>query len=212
VLSPGNMNVNLMSANVTAATAGSSADLLTDLKSGYLLGANPRRQFVAQALGILPGTIATVLGFYLLVPRAQVLTGDTPAFPAPAAQQWKAVAEVFKVGIGNLHPMARQAIAIGLVVGIVLVLLEKALPKYKKYLPSATGFGLGFILPFYSPFAMFLGAVIALIVEKQKGKAAELIVPVASGLIAGESIIGVLVQAVNNFREPLIGFFAKIFG
>src|SRR5207302_1653372 len=44
VLSPGNMNVNLMSANVTAAAAASSADLLTDLKSGYLLGANPRQQ------------------------------------------------------------------------------------------------------------------------------------------------------------------------
>ena len=40
-LSPGNMNVNLMSANITAAAAGSSADLLTDLKSGYLLGAHP---------------------------------------------------------------------------------------------------------------------------------------------------------------------------
>ena len=41
VLSPGNTNVNLMSANVTAAAASSSADLLTDLKSGYLLGAHP---------------------------------------------------------------------------------------------------------------------------------------------------------------------------
>src|SRR5205085_2685621 len=40
-LSPGNMNVNLMSANITGGTAISSADLLTDLKSGYLLGANP---------------------------------------------------------------------------------------------------------------------------------------------------------------------------
>src|SRR5690606_28587910 len=38
------MNVNLMAANITAGAAGSSADLLTDLKSGYLLGANPRKQ------------------------------------------------------------------------------------------------------------------------------------------------------------------------
>jgi OPT oligopeptide transporter protein len=52
VLSPGNVNVNLMSANVTAAAAGSSADLLTDLKSGYLLGAHPRQQFLAQFAGI----------------------------------------------------------------------------------------------------------------------------------------------------------------
>jgi len=40
------------------------------LKSGYLLGANPRRQFVAQFLGIFSGTIATVIGYYLLVPDA----------------------------------------------------------------------------------------------------------------------------------------------
>jgi uncharacterized oligopeptide transporter (OPT) family protein len=46
---------------------------------------------------------------------------------------------------------------------------------------------------------MFLGAVIAWVVEKRKGKAAELIVPIASGLIAGESIVGVVVQALNNF-------------
>lgn len=46
-LSPGNMNVNLMAANITAGAAGSAADLLTDLKSGYLLGANPRKQFLA---------------------------------------------------------------------------------------------------------------------------------------------------------------------
>ena len=40
-LNPGNVNVNLMSANITASAASSSADLLTDLKSGYLLGAHP---------------------------------------------------------------------------------------------------------------------------------------------------------------------------
>jgi OPT oligopeptide transporter protein len=44
VLHPGNTTANLMSANVTAASAGSAADLLTDLKSGYLLGAHPRKQ------------------------------------------------------------------------------------------------------------------------------------------------------------------------
>src|SRR5262249_4593396 len=44
VLAPSNMTTNLMAASVTAATASSSADLLTDLKSGYLLGANARKQ------------------------------------------------------------------------------------------------------------------------------------------------------------------------
>ena len=199
VLIPQSATANLMTAGITAGSASASADLLNDLKSGYLLGANPRRQFVAQMMGILPGTIATVVGFYMLVPNAGVLTGDNPAFPAPAAQQWKAVAEVFKVGIGNLHPMARTCIAVGLGVGTVLVVLEKLLPKYKKYLPSPTGIGLGFILPFYYPLAMFLGAFLAFLGGKVSKKSEEMIVPIASGLIAGESIVGVIVATLNNF-------------
>ena len=70
------MNINLMSANITANGASCSADLLTDLKSGYLLGANPRKQFIAQFAGIFMGTVVTVLSFRLLVPNASVLGGD----------------------------------------------------------------------------------------------------------------------------------------
>ncbi len=199
VLIPQSATANLMTAGITAGSASASADLLNDLKSGYLLGANPRRQFVAQMMGILPGTIATVIGFYMLVPNAAALTGDNPAFPAPAAQQWKAVAEVFKVGIGNLHPMARSCIGVGLAVGVALVAIEKLLPKYKKFLPSPTGIGIGFILPFYSPLAMFLGALAAFVAGKMGKKAEEMVVPVASGFIAGESIVGVIVATLNNF-------------
>src|SRR6202162_5718443 len=67
-LSPGQINVNLMSANITAGAATSAADLLTDLKSGYLLRAHPRPQFLAQFSGIFVGTIVTVLTFAVLVP------------------------------------------------------------------------------------------------------------------------------------------------
>src|SRR5262249_38213309 len=89
-LSPGNVNVNLMSHNIAAGAAPSAADLLTALKSGYLLGANPRQQFLAQFSGIFVGTIVSVLAFAVLVPDATVL--GTDQFPAPAAQTWSAVA------------------------------------------------------------------------------------------------------------------------
>jgi uncharacterized oligopeptide transporter (OPT) family protein len=198
-----NASANLMTAAITSGASSASADLLTDLRSGHLLGANPRRQFIAQAMGIIPGTIATVLCYFILVPDARALTGEAghdPAFPAPAAQQWAAVAKVFKLGIANLHPMAQRSIFWGLFAGAALVLLERALPKYKKYLPSATGVGLGLILPFYQALSMFLGAAIAAIAARKKDStAAELVVPVASGLIAGESIVGVIVAALNNF-------------
>jgi uncharacterized oligopeptide transporter (OPT) family protein len=203
VLMPQQATPNLMTAGITSGASSASADLLTDLKSGYLLGANPRRQFLAQMLGIVPGTVATVIAYFILVPSAAALTGEgggDPPFPAPAAQQWAAVAKVFKLGLSNLHPMAREGIYAGLAAGAALVLLERALPRWKKYLPSATGVGLGLLLTFHQSLSMFLGALIAAVAASRKdSRAGDLVVPVASGLIAGESIVGVVVAALNNF-------------
>jgi uncharacterized oligopeptide transporter (OPT) family protein len=204
VLIPQSSTANLQTAAITASASLSSADLLNDLKSGYLLGANPRRQFAAQAAGILTGTIATTLCYFVLVPDASVMLGSdvkAPTFPAPGAQQWKAVAEVFKYGIGNLHPMSQTAIKVGLVVGAVLALAEILVPKkYKSFIPSPTGLGLGMVLPFFYPLAMFTGAVFGSVATAvNKAWAERYIVAIAAGGIAGESIIGVLVQALNNF-------------
>jgi len=203
VLIPQSTTANLMTAGITAGAAGASADLLTDLKSGYLLGANPRRQFVAQFLGIFTGTAATVLCFYLLVPDASALigaNGQAPDFPAPAAQAWKAVAEVFKLGFANMHPMFRDAIVWGAGLGAVLLLLERGLPKFKRHVPSATGIGLGMVLPFQYPLSMLLGAVIGFVWTRRHNKSAEeYLIPVASGVIAGVSIMGVIVACLNTF-------------
>ena len=75
-LAPSNIVTNLMTASITAGAAGAAADLLVDLKSGYILGANPRKQFIAQFCGIFFGTIIVVPAFYLLVPDASVLGTD----------------------------------------------------------------------------------------------------------------------------------------
>ena len=202
VLIPQNATANLMTASITANAAASSADLLTDLKSGYLLGAHPRRQFLAQFFGIFTGTVATILGFRLLVPDATVLTGapgSPAAFPAPAAQAWLAVARVFQGGLQNLHPMARTCIWWGLGVGALLVVVEFALPRYRKWLPSPTGLGLGFILPFFNPFSMLLGALLAWVWSRRNSAQADhYVVPVASGIIAGESIVSVAIALVKT--------------
>ena len=204
VLLPQNVKANLMTAAITSGAALASADLLNDLKSGYLLGANPRRQFLAQFLGIFTGTVASSLGYYLLVPTVAAIRSADDAhpapFPAPAAQQWEAVARVFAEGFDHLHPMARHGIFVGVAWGLALGLCETWLPKYKKWIPSATGLGLGLILPFYQPLSMFLGAVLAWVFHRLSKKQAErFVVPVSSGLIAGESVIGVVVQGLNNF-------------
>jgi len=190
-LSPGNVNVNLMSANITAGAATSSADLLTDLKSGYLLGANPRQQFLAQFSGIFVGTVVSVLAFAALVPNAQVL--GTDQFPAPAAQTWSAVAIALGQGLSSLEPVKLWLIFAGGVVGVVLTLVPVLLPKYEGYLPSASAFGLAWVFHWYYGLLFFLGALVALLLERRKPKLAEeFTLPVASGVVAGGSLMGVV--------------------
>jgi uncharacterized oligopeptide transporter (OPT) family protein len=190
-LSPGNVNVNLMSANITAGAATSAADLLTDLKSGYLLGAHPRQQFLAQFSGIFVGTIVTVLAFAVLVPNAQVL--GTDQFPAPAAQTWSAVAIALGQGLSSLEPIKLWLIFAGGVVGVVLTLAPVLFPKYQVYLPSATGFGLAWVFQWYYGLLFFLGAIVTLLLQKRRPKLAEeFTLPVASGVVAGGSLMGVV--------------------
>jgi putative OPT family oligopeptide transporter len=196
-LSPGNVNINLMSANITAGAAGSAADLLTDLKSGYLLGAHPRQQFLAQLSGVLVGTVVTVLAFSVLVPNAKVL--GTDQFPAPAAQTWSAVAIALGQGLSSLEPVKLWLILAGGVVGVLLTLAPVLLPKYQDYLPSAAAFGLAWVFHWYYGLLFFLGALLALLLERRKPKLAEeLTLPVASGVVAGGSLMGVVLVLWAN--------------
>ena len=206
-LSPGHMNINLMSANITAAAAGSSADLLTDLKSGYLLGAHPRKQFIAQFAGIFVGTLVSVLCFRLLVPDASAL--GTDQFPAPAAQTWRAVAVALSEGFGALGPVKIWSIVMGGLVGIVLTLLPMIFPARRHLIPSPAGVGLAWTFHWYYGLLFFIGGLLGWWVEKkQPAWSAEYTFPVASGWIAGESLMGVGLVMWENGPELV----RKLFG
>jgi uncharacterized oligopeptide transporter (OPT) family protein len=195
-IAPRQMNTNLMSACITAGVADSASDLLTDLKSGYVLGANARKQFLAQFAGIFVGTAVTVPAFFLVVPDVSIL-GSTQ-FPAPAAQVWASVARLLSNGFESLHPTARTALIIGGIVGLLIPMLERMFPKWNKWIPSAMGLGLAFVLPFYNALSMFIGGVIALIymrVNKKDGE--QFTVASASGIIAGESLMGIFITLLG---------------
>lgn len=207
-LNPGNINVNLMSANITAGAASASADLLTDLKSGYLLGAHPRKQFIAQFAGIFVGTLVTAVAFSVLVPNPSVLGSEQ--FPAPAAQTWAAVAQALSQGLSALAPVKVWSIAVGAALGVVLVLLPYAAPKrWQTFLPSASAFGLAWVFDWYYGLLFLLGALGAQALKRKAPQAAEeYTFPVASGLIAGGSLMGVVLVFWANGGDML----AKLFG
>lgn len=206
---PGSATTTLMSANVVSSAAISSADLLTDLKSGYLLGANPRKQFLAQFSGIFIGTLVTVFAFSVLVPRAEVLGSDQ--FPAPAAQSWRAVALAMSQGTADLHPVKKTAIAIGASVGVVLAILPLVFPRRVSILPSAAGVGLAWTFHWYYSLLFAIGAVLGWLWKRRSPKAAEeLTYPTASGIIAGGSLMGVFLIFWENGGE-LVKAFSRLF-
>jgi uncharacterized oligopeptide transporter (OPT) family protein len=181
---------NLMAAGTTAAAGTAAADLLTDLKSGYLLGANPRKQFVAQFIGVFFGTVAVVPAWFALVPNKQALE----AFNPPATNMWKAVADLLTQGIQTLPPSARSALIIGAIVGVALPLAERLFPKAKPYLPSAIGLGLSWVMVFQNTLSIAIGGLIIAAWQRLNKKNSELYsIPIASGLVAGESIIAALI-------------------
>jgi putative OPT family oligopeptide transporter len=199
-LSPGNMNINLMSANITSSAASSAADLLTDLKSGYLLGANPRKQFLAQFAGIFIGTAVTVLAFKAMVPDASVLGSDQ--FPAPAAQTWRVVALALGQGLEALDPVKIWLMVIGGTLGIALTLADRWLPKYRKWIPMPAALGLAWTFHWYYGLLFFIGGVIGELLQRRGPKMAEEITwPVSAGVIAGGSLMGVALVMWENGPE-----------
>jgi uncharacterized oligopeptide transporter (OPT) family protein len=195
-LLPGQLVPNIMAANVTGGVGLHAADLLTDLKSGYLLGARPRLQVWAQLFGCVAGALVIVPVFNLLVPDASVLGSEQ--LPAPAAQVWAGVSRVMVDGLSGVPPSARWAALWAAAAGVLLTLAERWAPaRLKPWVPSPTGLGIASIMPGYNAISFFAGAAVAELVRRRSPRAYDdKVLPLASGAIAGESLIGILVIAL----------------
>lgn len=193
LIAPSNKVTNLMTASITAGAASHSADLLTDLKSGYLLGGNPRKQTISQLFGVVAGTLVCV-PVYMVIAVPEKL--GTKELPAPAAKVWAGVADLLAQGVDKLPVSARWAILAGAILGIALTLAEEFVPKqHRHWIPSATGLGIAGVVPAFNSISMFIGAVIAWILSKAAKEVDErYTIPVSSGLIAGETLLGVFIK------------------
>nr|WP_225778263.1 OPT family oligopeptide transporter [Pseudomonas sp. Marseille-Q3773] len=192
LVAPGQVAINLMSANTAGGAAGQSTDLMNDFKVGQAIGATPHRQLIAQCLGIVIGSVVAVLVYRMLIPdpQAQLLTAQ---WPAPAVATWKAVAQTLTQGLGALSPTLHWAIVAGSAAGVLLGALDSLLPqRAARWLPSTAALGLAFILPASISMMMGLGAVLTWLVSCRWPSLTErFAITAAAGLIAGESITGV---------------------
>jgi uncharacterized oligopeptide transporter (OPT) family protein len=136
-----------------------------------------------------------VPAYFILVPDATALGGEK--FPAPSALVWMGVAKVLSQGLGTLPASAVQAIVVAFIVGVLIVLVDRFFPKARPYTPSPAALGIALTIPASMSFAMFLGATIVWVLEKNVPKwHATYTIPIASGCIAGESIMGVVLAVL----------------
>ena len=196
VLLPGQITANIMSANVTGGVGLHAADLLSDLKTGWLLGANPRKQLIGQLVGVVAGALVVVPAFHLLVPRADVL--GTESLPAPAVLVWAAISRALAHGIGGLPSGVTWLVTLGAGTGATLALVERVVPKAQRaYVPSASAVGVAMVLPASMTATMCLGALLAQLVRSRSAAASPQLVPAAAGAIAGESLMGILLAMLT---------------
>jgi uncharacterized oligopeptide transporter (OPT) family protein len=145
---------------------------------------------------VLAGAAIIVPLFYIVVPVAQL---GSDQWPAPSALVWANVSKAFVGGIGALPYSSKLAIAIGLSFGIGMTLLDKAAPRrVRSFLPSPSAFGLAMVVPWSNSFAFFLGTALAELIRRRVPRYEPYTVPVASGLIAGESLMAIAITIATT--------------
>ncbi len=191
-LAPGSTTTNLMAAGITSAGASQAGDMMQDLKTGRMLGAAPRKQFIAQCLGILSG-IPIATGVYTLYSNVYDIGFDEVNAPAPAAHAWKAMSELLAKGFEALPQGAGMAVAIAGIIGLLLPVVKKILPEAQRGLvPSGLAMGIAFIVPAYYSVAIFLGCVVFGIWKRRSPEQhAGLAFAVASGVVAGDALMNI---------------------
>ena len=154
-----------------------ATDLMLDLKTGYLVGASPKKQQIGQFSATWLGPIVILILIFILN-KAYGL--GTDKLPAP---QGNALAKMIEGILGGNVPVKKYIAGAGL--GALL---------------SASGIGglgilvgLGFYLPFDIVLTYTIGTLLRLLVDWLKGPrySEEVGVPVAAGLIVGEALVGV---------------------
>ncbi len=194
IISPGNVPVNMSSSGLTGTIAVTSEALMQDFKAGQLVRSNPRSLTIAQLMAAPIGSLATALVYPVLRDKFGI---GPQGLSSPISVKWAGFAELLTQGIAALPPGCLVGLVIGIVVGILLTLLAE---RYKENTPSPAAIGIGMLIPAAVLMTFILGGVAQLIWARNSPKSEEdFRIPLASGLIAGEALLAVVLALLAAF-------------
>lgn len=187
---------------VVACAAAIAGDNMQDLKAGHILGATPYKQQIMQMVGVVAGAlvIPLVLNVLLIGNGIGPPTAEHPeALAAPQATLMMSVAQ----GIfgGNLP---WNIVYIGAGIAVALIIADQYLKsKGSNFRMPVLAVAVGLYLPFELDSAIMVGGVLAYMLDRStkssahKERAANSGLLIASGLITGEALMGILIAIVT---------------
>jgi putative OPT family oligopeptide transporter len=214
VSGPGGVAVVLGVAAVACVSSAVAGELLQDFKVGYILGGTPRRIQMAELIAVVVASAAMYWPLYILQ-AANIKSGGTgfgdPKLSAPQAGLMATLAQGIVGG-----DMPWPLVVVGVAFGITLILVKVKSPMLV---------AVGMYLPFNTTFAIFMGGMFRWMTnslrqraganEAQTARIENVGILTASGLIAGEALMGLVIATFRFFEWPLPKIFedpSYIFG
>ncbi|MGQ9619141.1 MAG: OPT family oligopeptide transporter [Candidatus Aminicenantia bacterium] len=184
---------------VSSAVAG---EMLQDLKVGHILGGTPWKMQVGDIFGVF---LASIVLYFPLMILHGAFTFGSKELPAPQAGLMSAISQGIVGG-----EMAWPLVIVGIFMGIAMILVQVRSPMLV---------AVGMYLPLETTFAIFVGGVIKAIVDKtaekkvlntaQKTRVENVGILLASGLIAGEALTGLLRAGLTFAKVKIPEIFAS---
>ncbi|MBC6409659.1 MAG: oligopeptide transporter, OPT family [Ekhidna sp.] len=183
---------------VVCCAAAIAGDNMQDLKAGHILGATPYKQQIMQVVGVIAGAIAIPLVLNSLL-VAYGMGAPTPEQPdsltAPQATLMQSVSQgIFSGGL------PWNMVYIGAGIGVAIIAIDQYLKsKDSDFRMPVLAVAVGLYLPFELDSSIMVGGLLAWVLEKTtkhsqgKEKAANAGLLLASGLITGEALTGILI-------------------
>lgn len=188
----------LVVAGVVCVAAATAGDISQDLKTGKIVGATPWKQQVGQLVGVASSAFVIAP---VITALHKAYTIGSPKLSAPQAGLFKTLAEIL-TGKGGFP---WSAFLVGVVFAIVLIVLDEILRrKGAKLRLHVMPVAVGLYLPFSLGAAVFAGGIFGFVLRRvaEKGR----LVLAASGLIAGEALVGLGIGLafLGGYKPPAV--------
>ncbi|CAH6721063.1 putative oligopeptide transporter [[Candida] jaroonii] len=196
---PAKILINLIAGGIAEAGAQQAGDLMQDLKTGHLLGASPKAQFVAQMIGTIYSVFFSSL-MYLFYKHVYNIPNEI--FRIPTAVIWIDCARLV-TGEGLPDKVPGFAIFFGFIFGCISLAknLTPATSKYHSYLvylPSGVAVGIGIYNTPNFTLARFIGGVISFFYLKKYPVNRVSLIILSSGLVLGEGLFSVVTMILAS--------------